>query len=98
MHKVQNEDIVLAVQYTDYLPSHFPCTGERNTTVRSCQMLRRMDRFMFLECDDDNPDRYDEEQCVTDQLCYCVDPMTGDRLSARTYRRRDIDCDSKHDT
>ena len=60
-------------------------------TQLTCQ--EAMSRFDFLECDDDNPDRYEEEQCTSDQACYCVDPVTGDRLSDRTYTRAEIDCD-----
>lgn len=66
-------------------------------TPPSCQEAMR--RFDFLECDDENPDRFEEKQCQSNQTCYCVDPRSGERLSDRTYTEAEIeniDCDGKY--
>ena len=47
-----------------------------------------MDRFSFLDCDGD---RFEEEQCRSNLICYCVDEVTGDRTSNRTYTRREVE-------
>ena len=72
----------------------------------NCQEMMR--RFPFLNCDDVDPSRFDERQCQPTnsngdanggKICYCVDPMTGDRTSERTYTEDEfvnIDCGSKH--
>ena len=65
----------------------------------NCQEMMR--RYSFLECDEEDPRRFEEEQCETSDICYCVDPMTGDRTSDRTYTKDEfdrVDCDSKHCT
>ena len=74
----------------------------------TCQELSR--RFSFLECDDEDPRRFEEVQCRPadnrndGEICYCVDPMTGDRTSGETYNEdepENINCDSpskRHDS
>ena len=71
-------------------------TARTPPTCRQVQM-----RFSFIMCDDENPDEFEEKQCrpaVGGAVCYCVDPMSGDRVDGRTYTRDEIDeidCDSK---
>ena len=69
----------------------------------NCRELSMMRQYSFLECDDENPRQFEEEQCEPgdnrngDMICYCVDSMTGDRTSGRTYNEdefENVDCDS----
>ena len=76
----------------------FYCTcvdgGDRRRPT--CPELQQMDRFSYLDCDGD---RFDDEQCRSDLVCFCVDEVTGDRVNDRTYTRRQIEredpCDGR---
>ena len=78
-------------------------TGDMTPTDRAPNCEEMMSRFPFLDCDDVDPSRFDEEQCQPidrngGEICYCVDPMTGDRTSERTYTEDEfesVDCNSK---
>ena len=57
-------------------------------------------QFSFIRCDGD---QFDEEQCRPTlgggAVCYCVDPMSGDRVDGITYTMdefEEVDCDSKY--
>lgn len=56
----------------------------------TCPELQQ--RFPYLDCDGDE---FEEEQCISNRTCFCVDETTGDRLSDRTFSRNEISCDSK---
>ena len=68
------------------------CTDTGDTNRPTCPELQQMDRFSYLDCDGD---QFDEEQCISDLVCFCVDEVTGDRTSDRTMTRREISCDGK---
>ena len=101
-----NIAVVAWAGYTELTIVCISYTGDMMPTDRTPNCQEMMRRFPFLRCDDVDPTRFNEEQCQPidrdggdTMICYCVDPMTGDRTSDRTYREDEfdnIDCDSKH--
>ena len=51
-------------------------------------------QFTFIQCDGDE---FEEKQCARGgAVCYCVDPMSGDRVDDITYTMdefREVDCE-----
>jgi len=87
-YRVYLASAVLNIMHVLYID-----TGDRNTgSTPTCPELQQMDRFSFLACDGDE---FEEEQCISDSVCFCVDEVTGDRLSDRTRTRAEISCDGK---
>ena len=65
-------------------------------TPQTCPQV--MARFSFIDCDGDE---FEEVQCRPQrgggEMCYCVDPMTGDRTNDRSYTSEDeVNCDGKY--
>ena len=72
---------------------HIVILADTSDTGRpTCPELQQIEEYSFLRCDGDE---FEEEQCITDTQCFCVDKITGDRIGTRFRTRAEISCDRK---
>ena len=70
--------------------SYFVDTSDSGRPV--CPELQQMKEYSYLICDGD---KFEEEQCISDTQCFCVDETTGDRIGTLYRTREEISCDRK---